>query len=277
MEETNHPSNPSYAEQEKDPFFSPPFRFSTINPKLYRGAYPTLRNFRFLHRLGLKSILSLVPEVPTVDLAKFARLCDTNLIHIQVIRTGTLSSLAASLSRALNILLNAENYPIYIHCLDGRRVTSLLVLLLRRLQMWAPQATFSEYWKYQYPNQRMVPVLSELERITREIEKFALEINEFTVPQSVPSWLWNDNRAVYISGIKLRYNPPLENLNLQGIPGSLQSAKGFKNVKNSEISANTHGEYSADLYTRFKEIDTIDNIFSGKNAPISREIMIGKF
>ncbi len=40
---------------------------------LYRGAYPTLKNFHFLTRLRLKTIISLTPEAPSADLKNFCR------------------------------------------------------------------------------------------------------------------------------------------------------------------------------------------------------------
>ena len=71
----------------------------------------------------------------------------TGFYQIQIIRTGTLSTFTASMNKALHVILNSDNNPVYIHCLDGRRVTSVLILLLRRLQLWAPQSAFAEYWR----------------------------------------------------------------------------------------------------------------------------------
>jgi protein tyrosine/serine phosphatase len=34
-----------------------------------------------------------------------------------------------------------------VHCLDGRRIVGLVVLLLRRLQGWATVNAFAEYWR----------------------------------------------------------------------------------------------------------------------------------
>lgn len=54
------------------PFFIPPFRFGFVDEGLSRGAYPTLRNFRYISRLRLSTIISLVPESPTGDLIEYA-------------------------------------------------------------------------------------------------------------------------------------------------------------------------------------------------------------
>jgi tyrosine-protein phosphatase OCA6 len=61
-----------------------PLQFSTIEEGLYRGSYPTLRSFRFLQRLKLSLVVSLVPEPPTRDLQAFCRLLRIKIIHVQV-------------------------------------------------------------------------------------------------------------------------------------------------------------------------------------------------
>ncbi len=55
----------------------PPFRFATVESEVYRGAYPTLKNFRFMRRLKLACIVSLIPEAPNADLKAF---CDDEKI-----------------------------------------------------------------------------------------------------------------------------------------------------------------------------------------------------
>ena len=49
----------------------PPLRFSQVEEGVYRGAYPSLVNQRFLTRLGLRTIVSLLPEPPTADLLQW--------------------------------------------------------------------------------------------------------------------------------------------------------------------------------------------------------------
>lgn len=83
------------------------------------------------------------------------------------------------------IIIDPVNHPVYVHCLDGRRITSLVVLLLRRLQGWTPQSAFSEYWRYQvsikYP---LAP--NEVEKTTKEVETFASEISGIQLPDVLP-------------------------------------------------------------------------------------------
>ena len=46
------------------------------------------------------------------------------------------------------IVIDQQNLPIYIHCLDGRRITGLFVLLLRRLQGYIPEFSSAEFWRF---------------------------------------------------------------------------------------------------------------------------------
>jgi tyrosine-protein phosphatase OCA6 len=59
----------------------PPFRFAIVEDGVYRGAYPTLKNCPHLKSLKLKTIISLIPEPPTLDLDDFCAINGIDLIH----------------------------------------------------------------------------------------------------------------------------------------------------------------------------------------------------
>eukprot|EP01035_Chromulina_nebulosa_P033545 gene33545-44918_t len=124
-----------------------PFRFGIVNPGITRGAYPTLRNFR----LHLKTVISLTIERPIEDLEKFIASIGARSIHCPVSRTIAHNdpALLPALIPCLNVCLDPSQHPIFIHCLDGRKITGLLVLLIRRVQGWTPFAALSEYWRHQ--------------------------------------------------------------------------------------------------------------------------------
>lgn len=128
---------------------SPPLRFGMVNPGVYRGAYPVLPNFRFLYQLKLKTIISLTPEPPIEDLRLFGENAGINIVHFPISRTGPLSNeLFAQLCQVVQLCVDSSNFPIYIHCLDGRRIMSVFVLMLRKVQAWNPVSSFTEYWRF---------------------------------------------------------------------------------------------------------------------------------
>ena len=82
----------------------PPFRYGVVNPSLYRGAYPTLRNFRFLTRLRLKTIISMTPEPPNLDLKLFADTLGAQIIHFPISRNSDASDeLKATMMKIVNV------------------------------------------------------------------------------------------------------------------------------------------------------------------------------
>eukprot|EP00935_MAST-01C_sp_MAST-1C-sp1_P000640 g640.t1 len=128
----------------------PPFRFSIVEEGIYRGAFPTLKNFRFLKRLRLKTVISLVPEVePTKDLAEFCALEDINNLHFAVEKfTSDVTLDAATVKSIVDIMVNADYHPLYLHCLDGAHVTGMVVMCLRKVQHWKTSSIMDEFCRY---------------------------------------------------------------------------------------------------------------------------------
>jgi hypothetical protein len=187
----------------------PPLRWNIVEVGISRGGYPLLRNFRHLSRMRLKTIVSLIPEPQSADLVEFAKMAGIELIYIQTNRTGPMAAnLQQCLVQAVNVCLNVDKHPVYIHCLDGRRISGLVVLFLRRLQGWTPFSAVAEYWRFQTTMRPAVPSL-EIERTSRDLEKFALEFGDIIVTDKIPRWLWGGNRNTVVIGIKLKYIPPL--------------------------------------------------------------------
>jgi tyrosine-protein phosphatase OCA6 len=82
----------------------PPYRFCMVDNGIYRGAYPTLPNFRFLSRLQLRTIISLTPEKPTEDLKLFCEMASIQIIHFPIERIANLNTETQSiLNQALEV------------------------------------------------------------------------------------------------------------------------------------------------------------------------------
>jgi tyrosine-protein phosphatase OCA6 len=129
------------------PALIPPFRFSTVQHQLYRGSYPTLKNFRFLRRLQLNTIISVIPETPTSDLMEFCAAENITIHHFyaEKFTSDNVTVSPSMVSQILQIFIKQENLPAYIHCLDGANVTGIIIMILRKLQNWTKVATVSEF------------------------------------------------------------------------------------------------------------------------------------
>ena len=95
----------------------PPFRFATVEEGVYRGAYPTLKNLSFLDTLQLRTIVSLTPEEPTVDLARFCVARGVESVHFTAERyAGEVAVDDDTLASVLSLLVDTSRHPLLIHC-----------------------------------------------------------------------------------------------------------------------------------------------------------------
>lgn len=166
----------------------PPLKFNTIQPNLYRGAYPREINFPFLSTLQLKTIITLTPEPITKDtdplLYHFAKSEGAELVHLECTKAGKGKKRGVPLDysvilEALQIIIHSENSPVYIHCLNGGQVTSLVVACLRKLQFWSSITIFNEFINF----------TSNITVNDRSfVESFTGDIN--VNPETKVEWLW---------------------------------------------------------------------------------------
>jgi tyrosine-protein phosphatase OCA6 len=162
-------------------FIIPPFRYAIVEDEVYRGAYPKNRNYRFLKRLKLKSMLSLVPNQPVPELLEFCRNENIKNIHFQVNKVKDNVPLNYNkIVHVIQIIIDPSNLPVFIHCLDGANVTGLVIACLRKLQMWSIPSAMGEFLRYHRGG-----VISSEE--SEFVEKFSAEVE---IPRTIPSWLW---------------------------------------------------------------------------------------
>lgn len=131
-----------------------PFRFNTVQPRLYRGAYPREINFSFLRTLLLHTIVSLTPEAilsqSDSSLYEFAQANNISLVHLECASSGKGKKRGVPLGYgtiidALAYIIHNKHAPVYIHCLNGGQATSLVIACLRKLQFWSSISIFKEF------------------------------------------------------------------------------------------------------------------------------------
>ncbi|KAG0223149.1 hypothetical protein BGW42_006082 [Actinomortierella wolfii] len=159
----------------------PPFRFGTVEHEVYRGAYPKQRNLRFLKRLKLRTVLSLIPDAVDDDFLRFCEEQGIRWIHLPVDKVKDNVPLTYSRTvEAIQVIINPDNMPIYIHCLDGACVTGLVIACIRKLQTWNISSALGEFLRYLRGG-----VISSEESVF--VEKFCSEIE---ISRPIPPWLW---------------------------------------------------------------------------------------
>ncbi|KAJ3090079.1 hypothetical protein HK102_004728 [Quaeritorhiza haematococci] len=184
----------------------PPFRYAMVQEDLFRGAYPKERNYRFLRRLHLRSILSLTPNPPNPSLLAFCSSHGIQSIHIRVDKPKDNVPLTfAKVASILPVLINTDNLPMYVHCMDGTVVTGMVICCLRKLQCWSSASAMIEYARALRDG-----VIGSEE--SEFVEKFQAEIE---VPPAIPPWLWGGQITFKKHPtLKLRL-PPQPQLSLQ--------------------------------------------------------------
>lgn len=111
-----------------------------VEEGVHRGAYPTLRNFPFLRRLRLRTVVSLIPvSNPTPDLVEW---CETERVALVHHRTREpvkgepacrLSMSDRTIASILSILVDPSQHPVFVHCVDGLQATGIVISHLRKV------------------------------------------------------------------------------------------------------------------------------------------------
>ena len=172
------------------PHLVPPLRFSLVEEGIFRGAYPSQINFRFLKRLQLCSVISLLPEEPTED---FLEWCRANRVQCHHQRVNMFKDeLMLTHERAaelLQLIVSADRQPVYLHCLDGVQVTGVIIMCLRKLQRWSMPPVSNEFARHLLKGSDAVP-LQPPAHVLQFVNNFRPEL-EFTrcLPDRVPFWL----------------------------------------------------------------------------------------
>lgn len=158
----------------------PPYRFAYVEETLLRGAYPRPINAPFLRTLKLSTVISLTPEPLSRDTELGPA---TALVHIKVDKPkdDAIPLSFPKVFQILSLLIDPRAQPLYIHCLDGTVVTSLVIMCLRKLQGWLPSAYYSEAGRFLRDG-----LLSPEE--TEFMDKFTGDFELAASP--LPKWLW---------------------------------------------------------------------------------------
>lgn len=129
-----------------DQMYIPPFRFAAVEVDVFRGAYPVKLNFSFIKTLKLKTMISLTPNPIDEELDEFCKQesIENHYYPVpkfidQVILTPN------TVTEILTFLCDKKNLPVYIHCLNGGHTTGLIIMCLRKLQMWSQRAMLAEF------------------------------------------------------------------------------------------------------------------------------------
>lgn len=178
---------PPISRRPPPPALIPPFRYAIVEDGVLRGAHPTLKNYRFLRRLRLRTVVSLMADPPTRDLAEFCAAEDIDLVYHRVQKYDDAEVLSVTnllVAQVLAVLLDPARYPVFIHCRDGGHNTGLVIMCLRKLQHWTNEFIYEEHRRYTKLNEIHYQEM-------RFTESFSGPV---CLPVEIPVWLWGGTR-----------------------------------------------------------------------------------
>ncbi|OBA28570.1 protein-tyrosine phosphatase [Hanseniaspora valbyensis NRRL Y-1626] len=139
------------------PLYTTPLQFQIIEPRLYRGLYPTEENLDFLKTLELKTIIIVLPEgfdisIETPYYSDFITKNNISLHQFQdenvKRRDKAVGISVEEIVKIIEIVADPNSYPIFIHDLTNESVTPLIVAIFRKLAYWNLVSIIDEFIAY---------------------------------------------------------------------------------------------------------------------------------
>lgn len=135
----------------------PPTNFgAVVNGQLFRSAYPQPHNVSFMKGMKLKTIVCLVDTENSQECADFIDQDGIRRVRLDIAanKGGKVKADIESIYDALLIVMDVANYPLLIHCNQGKHRTGCVIACLRKMQGWSDHAAVDEYRTYSNPKSR---------------------------------------------------------------------------------------------------------------------------
>merc|ERR1712216_283231 len=128
----------------------PPLNFAMVAPGIYRSGYPNKKNFGFLAKLGIKTIVCLYTEkdYPEDHVAFMAEHgVNLKMFDIEENKEPFTGINELNFRAALHEVQYGQK-PLLIHCSKGTHRTGCLVGCFRKFQHWSMTSIFDEYRRF---------------------------------------------------------------------------------------------------------------------------------
>eukprot|EP01083_Nonionella_stella_P068716 182666_1 len=128
----------------------PPINFAMVDRGVYRSGFIRKKNFSFLVKLRLRTVVYLCLEDYPASCLEFLHSIGARLMPFGVEgnKEPFIDIPADKIRQALIAVLDERNHPVLIHCNKGKHRTGCLVGCLRRYQQWSLTSIFDEYRRF---------------------------------------------------------------------------------------------------------------------------------
>ena len=168
----------------------PPLNFAIVSKGVYRSGFPNAKNFAFLKKQGMRSILYLSPEEHgdhSIGRQNLDFIASNGIKFFNCPMGAHKEPFGVTpdsvVAEALAAVIDTRNHPILIHCDKGKHRTGCLVGCLRKLQGWSLSSIFDEYARF-------------CKGVVRDLDLQFIELCSCSVKcdkQYAPPWLGNVN------------------------------------------------------------------------------------
>lgn len=135
----------------------PPTNWGAVREhQIFRSGFPTDENLIFLGTLPVKSCLTLVETPPSDEYNSWlsSRSIKRSVIPIAANKEGRISITHDSMCAALLFLMDSSNWPVYVHCNQGKHRTGCVIACLRKVWRQPLEDALWEYGTYARSKQR---------------------------------------------------------------------------------------------------------------------------
>ncbi|KAJ3305865.1 hypothetical protein HDV03_000974 [Kappamyces sp. JEL0829] len=133
----------------------PPLNFSIVQTGIYRSGYPNTKNFEFLSKLGLKTVIYIADDDYSSANIGFFEKENIAVMHFRLVgnKEPHVEMDHGEMQKVLDIVLDRENHPILVHCNKGKASGSTLTLqhrvgclvgCLRKYHGWSMASIFDD-------------------------------------------------------------------------------------------------------------------------------------
>lgn len=143
---------PTIREAERaDDLLIPPLNFGRVCRGVYRSGFPGKKNFTFLKKLKLHTVLNLSEHEYPKESIDFLSENQIEWTHMPiVVNCEPMQSTDEALlcNVLVHVLRATADRPLLIHCTKGTHRTGCVVGCLRKLEEWSLTSIFDEYQRY---------------------------------------------------------------------------------------------------------------------------------
>lgn len=122
--------------------------FHQVNVRLYRGAQPKADGIQKLAALGIKTVINLRAADERAS-AEGREARAAGLLYFNIAMEGLRRPKDAQIKRALSIINDASNHPVFVHCKRGSDRTGTLIAIYRIMNDgWSSDDALREAKRY---------------------------------------------------------------------------------------------------------------------------------